>query len=126
MTFHNSLVSDLSSGVSAGSISIADLQQAQERAKAASVRVSEAKEALQNARIELLALSGLEIDEVQMPPAMAEKLPGSLSEAVGLTRARHPKVLEAPADVDAANRSDERRVGKEGVSTCRARWVPEP
>src|SRR3546814_7349381 len=43
------------------------------------------------------------IDEVQMPPAMAEKLPGSLSEAVGLTRARHPKVLEAQADVDAAN-----------------------
>src|SRR3546814_7232688 len=38
-----------------------------------------------------------------MPPAMAEKLPGSLSEAVGLTRARHPKVLEAQADVDAAN-----------------------
>ena len=103
MTFHNSLVSDLSSGVSAGSISIADLQQAQERAKAASVRVSEAKEALQNARIELLALSGLQVDEVQMPPAMAEKLPGSLSEAVGLTRARHPKVLEAQADVDAAN-----------------------
>ena len=103
MTFHNGLVSDLSSGVTAGSISIADLQQAQERAKAASVRVSEAKEALQNARIELLALSGLQVDEVQMPPAMAEKLPGSLSEAVGLTRARHPKVLEAQADVDAAN-----------------------
>src|SRR3546814_5076030 len=38
-----------------------------------------------------------------MPPAMAEKLHGSLSEAVGLTRARHPKVLEAQADVDAAN-----------------------
>src|SRR3546814_11075505 len=97
MTFHNSLVSDLSSGVSAGSISIADLQQAQERAKAASVRVSEAKEALQNARIELLALSGLQVDEVQMPPAMAEKLP----------------------------RSAERRVGKECVSTCRTRWSPE-
>jgi len=103
MTFHNSLVSDLSSGVTAGSISVADLQQAQERAKAASVRVSEAKEALQNARIELLALSGLEVDDVQMPPAMAEKLPVSLSEAVGLTRSRHPKVLEAQADVDASN-----------------------
>ncbi|QCB53351.1 agglutination protein [Sphingopyxis sp. PAMC25046] len=103
MTFHNGLVSDLSSGVNAGSISIADLQQAQERAKAASVRVSEAKEALQNAKIELLALSGLQVDEVQMPPAMAEKLPVSLSEAVGLTRARHPKVLEAQADVDASN-----------------------
>ena len=103
MTFHNSLVSDLSSGVTAGSISTADLQQAQERAKAASVRVSEAKEALQNAKIELLALSGLQVDDVQMPPAMAEKLPVSLSEAVGLTRSRHPKVLEAQADVDASN-----------------------
>ena len=103
MTFHNGLVADLSGGVSAGSISIADLQQAQERAKAASVRVSEAKEALQNAKIELLALSGLQVDEVQMPPAMAEKLPVSLSEAVGLTRTRHPKVLEAQADVDASN-----------------------
>jgi adhesin transport system outer membrane protein len=103
MTFHNSLVSDLSSGVTAGSISVADLQQAQERAKAASVRVSEAKEALQNAKIELLALSGLEVEDVQMPPAMAEKLPVSLSEAVGLTRTRHPKVLEAQADVDASN-----------------------
>jgi adhesin transport system outer membrane protein len=103
LTFHNSLVSDLSSGVTAGSISVADLQQAQERAKAASVRVSEAKEALTNAKIELMALSGLEVDEVQMPPAMLEKLPTSLSEAVGMTRVRHPKVLEAMADVDAAN-----------------------
>ena len=103
LTFHNSLVSDLSSGVTAGSISVADLQQSQERAKAASVRVTEAREALANAKIELLALSGLEVDEVQMPPAMAEKLPTSLSEAVGLTRTKHPKVLEAQADVDASN-----------------------
>ncbi|MDO9363446.1 MAG: TolC family protein [Sphingopyxis sp.] len=111
MTFHNSLVSDLSSGVTAGSISVADLQQAQERAKAASVRVSEAKEALQNAKIELLALSGLEINDVQMPPAMAEKLPISLSEAVGLTRTRHPKVLEAQADVDASNAEAKKEKG---------------
>ncbi|OWQ92882.1 TolC family protein [Sphingopyxis witflariensis] len=103
LTFHNSLVSDLSSGVTAGSISVADLQQSQERAKAASVRVTEAREALANAKIELLALSGLEVEEVQMPPAMAEKLPSSLSEAVGLTRTKHPKVLEAQADVDASN-----------------------
>ncbi len=111
MTFHNSLVSDLSSGVTAGSISVADLQQAQERAKAASVRVSEAREALQNAKIELLALSGLEVEDVQMPPAMAEKLPVSLSEAVGLTRTRHPKVLEAKADVDAANAEAKKEKG---------------
>ncbi|MGH6696443.1 TolC family protein [Sphingopyxis sp.] len=111
MTFHNSLVSDLSSGVTAGSISVADLQQAQERAKAASVRVSEAREALQNAKIELLALSGLEVEDVQVPPAMAEKLPVSLSEAIGLTRSRHPKVLEAQADVDAANAEAKKEKG---------------
>lgn len=103
LTFHNSLVTDLSNGVTAGSISVADLQQAQERAKAAAVRVTEAKEALTNAKIELLALSGLEVDEVQMPPAMAEKLPVSLSDAIGMTRTKHPKVLEAQADVDASN-----------------------
>lgn len=103
LTFHNGLAGDLQNGVTAGSISVADLQQAQERAKAASVRVSEAREALTNAKIELMALTGLEVDEVQMPPALLEKLPVSLSEAVGTTRARHPKVLEAMADVDAAN-----------------------
>lgn len=111
LTFHNSLVSDLSGGVNAGSISVADLQQAQERAKAASVRVSEAREALANAKIELLALSGLEVDEVQMPPAMVEKLPVSLAEAIGQTRAKHPKVLEAQADVDASNAEAEKAKG---------------
>jgi adhesin transport system outer membrane protein len=103
LTFHRNLVGDLSNGVTAGSISVADLQQAQERAKAASVRVTEAREALTNAKIELLALSGLEVDEVQMPQSMAEKLPVSLSDAIGITRAKHPKVLEAMADVDASN-----------------------
>ncbi|MEY4270015.1 MAG: hypothetical protein RLZZ58_1231, partial [Pseudomonadota bacterium] len=46
LTFHNNLVGDLGQGVDAGSISVADLQQAQERERAASVRVAEAKEAL--------------------------------------------------------------------------------
>ncbi|HET6536917.1 MAG TPA: TolC family protein [Sphingopyxis sp.] len=103
LTFHNSLVQDLAGGVQAGSISVADLQQAQERAKSASVRLSEAFEALETAKIELLALSGLEVQDVQLPPLFAEKLPGNLNDAIGLTRTRHPKVLEAIADVDAAN-----------------------
>jgi len=102
LTFHRNLVSDLSNGVTAGSISVADLQQAQERAEAASVRVTEAREALTNAKIELLNLTGLEIDEVQLPPALAERVPPTLNDAVGLTRERHPRVLEAMADVDAA------------------------
>lgn len=103
LTFHNSLVQDLAGGVQAGSISVADLQQAQERSKAAAVRVSEAVEALEVAKIQLLTLSGLEVHDGQMPPAFTEQLPANLNDAVGLTRTRHPKVLEAMADVDAAN-----------------------
>jgi adhesin transport system outer membrane protein len=103
LTFHNSLVQDLAGGVQAGSISVADLQQSRERAKAAAVRVSEAIEALEVAKINLLSLSGLEVTDVQLPPAFTEKLPASLNDAIGLTRTRHPKVLEAIADVDAAN-----------------------
>lgn len=103
LTFHNSLVQDLAGGVQAGSISVADLQQSQERAMSASVRVNEAREALETAKIQLLALSGLHVDEVQLPPAYTEKLPLSLNDAIGLTRTRHPRVLEAMADVDAAN-----------------------
>jgi adhesin transport system outer membrane protein len=103
LTFHNSLVQDLAGGVQAGSISVADLQQSQERAKAASVRVSEAVEALEVAKIQLLALSGLQVNDVQLPPAYTEKLPLNLNDAIGLTRTRHPRVLEAIADVDAAN-----------------------
>lgn len=103
LTFHNSLVHDLAGGVQAGSISVADLQQAQERAKAAAVRVSEAVEALEIAKIQLLSLSGLEVQDGQMPPAFTERLPANLNDAVGLTRTRHPKILEAMADVDAAN-----------------------
>jgi adhesin transport system outer membrane protein len=97
------LVQDLAGGVQAGSISVADLQQSQERAKAASVRVSEALEALEVAKIQLLALSGLQVNDVQLPPAYTEKLPLNLNDAIGLTRTRHPRVLEAIADVDAAN-----------------------
>lgn len=103
LTFHNNLVRDLGEGVQKGSLSVADLQQAQERAKAASVRVAEAREALTNAKIELLNLTGLEIDDVQMPATKLERMPTSLSEAVGLVRTKHPKVLEAMADVDASN-----------------------
>lgn len=103
LTFHNNLVRDLGEGVQKGSLSVADLQQAQERAKAASVRVFEAREALTNAKIELLNLTGLEIDDVQMPATKLEQMPTSLSEAVGLVRTKHPKVLEAMADVDASN-----------------------
>lgn len=103
VAFHQTLVNDLGTGVQQGSISIADQQQAEERLQAARVRQAEAEQDLAEARIKLRRLTGLDVTDVVMPPAMAESMPASLSEAVGLARTQNPLVKEADADVDAAN-----------------------
>lgn len=100
--FHRVLVGDLTQGVQQGSISIADQQQAEERLQAALVRNAEAEESLQNAKITLRALTGLDVDQVLLPPQLTSALPGSVGEAVGLARTNNPRVREAVADVDAA------------------------
>ena len=101
--FHQTLVRDLGTGVKEGSISIADQQQAQERLQAALVRESESQQLLDDARITLRRLTGLDIAQYQVPPDLVAQLPGSVDEAVGLARTQNPLVKEAEADVDAAN-----------------------
>ena len=101
--FHRALVTDLGTGVQQGSISIADQQQAQERLQAAIVRETEAEQSLEDAKITLRRLTGLDIAQFQMPPSIAAQMPGSPDEAVGLARTQNPLVREAEADVDAAN-----------------------
>lgn len=103
VAFHQAMVNDLGTGVSQGSISVADQQQAQERLQAALVRQTEAEQALEDAKITLRTLTGLDISAVQMPAAYTESLPASPDEAVGLARTENPKVKEAKADVDAAH-----------------------
>ena len=101
--FHRTLVGDLGTGVKEGSISIADQQQAQERLQAAIVRETESQQSLEDAKITLRRLTGLDIDQYQIPPSLAAQMPGSIDEAVGLSRTQNPLVKEAEADVDAAN-----------------------
>jgi outer membrane protein, adhesin transport system len=103
VAFHQALVTDLGTGVQQGSISIADQQQAEERLQAALVRQSEAEQSLEEARITLRRLSGLDVAQVQLPPTLVEAMPKSLDEAVGLARTGNPRVREAEADVDAAH-----------------------
>ena len=103
VAFHEALVNDLGTGVQQGSISIADQQQAQERFQAAKVRMTEAEQALTEAKIILRRLSGLEIDAVVQPPLLTEAMPGSVTEGIGLARTNNPRVREAEADVDAAH-----------------------
>ena len=103
VAFHQSLVRDLTTGVQQGSISVADQQQSEERLQAALVRATEAEESLEKAKITLRRLSGLDVSQATLPPALAELLPANLDEAVGLARTVNPMVREAEADVDAAH-----------------------
>jgi adhesin transport system outer membrane protein len=103
VAFHQTLVGDLTTGVKQGSISIADQQQAEERMQAALVRQSEAEQSLAEAQISLRRLSGLDISQGKLPATLAEQMPASISEAVGLARTNNPLVREAEADVDAAH-----------------------
>jgi outer membrane protein, adhesin transport system len=101
--FHQVLVNDLATGVDQGSISIADQQQAEERLQAALVRQAEAEQALEEAQISLRRLTGLDVEQVQMPPGLEAQMPNSIDDAVGLARTNNPRVKEAKADVDAAH-----------------------
>ena len=101
--FHEKLAGDLAEGVRQGSISIADQQQAEERLQAAHARQTEAQEDLVNASIDFMMLTGIPIDQVTMPDPVTGALPTTLDQAVELARTQNPKVLEAMADVDAAN-----------------------
>lgn len=101
-TFHERLAGDLREGVSKGSISIADQQQAEERLQSARARVTEAKEDLENAGITFRTLTGMPIDSVSMPPDLSQFVPATLEEAEGLARVNNPRVQEAIADLNTA------------------------
>ncbi|MEH6828814.1 TolC family protein [Parasphingorhabdus sp.] len=103
ITFHRNLVGDLTQGVTQGSISIADQQQAEERMQAALVRKTEAEEDMVNATISLRQLTGLSINDVAMPPSKRAQVAPTLAEAVSQARTDNPKVREAMADVDATH-----------------------
>jgi adhesin transport system outer membrane protein len=101
-TFHERLSADLREGVSKGSISIADQQQAEERLQSARARVTEAREDLENAGITFRTLTGLPVDSVSMPPDLSQCQPGTLEEAEALARQNNPRVQEAIADLATA------------------------
>ncbi|HET7708467.1 MAG TPA: TolC family protein [Sphingomicrobium sp.] len=101
-TFHQRLAGDLREGVSRGSISIADQQQAEERLQSARARVTEAREDLEAAAISFQTLTGLPIDSVSMPPDLSQYLPASLADAEAAARVNNPRVQEALADLAAA------------------------
>ena len=101
-TFHERLAGDLREGVSKGSISVADQQQAEERLQSARARVTEAREDLETAGITFRTLTGMPVDSVSMPPDLSQCQPATLEEAEGLARVHNPRVQEAIADLNTA------------------------
>jgi adhesin transport system outer membrane protein len=99
VTFHERLAGDLREGVSKGSISIADQQQAEERLQAARAKVTQAREDLDTAAITFRTLTGMPIDAVNMPPDLSQCMPASLDEAEAIARQENPRVREAVADL---------------------------
>lgn len=103
IAFHRKLLGDLGEGVSKGSISIADQQQAEERLQAALIRKSEAEQDLTTAAISFRTLTGLSIDQVSMPDAVTSAVPPTLDEAIASARTHNPLIREAEADIQAAH-----------------------
>jgi adhesin transport system outer membrane protein len=99
VTFHERLAGDLREGVSKGSISIADQQQAEERLQAARAKVTQAREDLDTAAITFRTLTGMPIDSVSMPPDLSQCMPATLDEAEAIARQENPRVREAVADL---------------------------
>lgn len=102
--FHDRLVGDLREGVTKGSISIADQQQAEERQSAARARLTEANQDMVNTAASFRTLTGLDlIDGATLPPSLGESIPASLEESIERARNQNPRVREAQADLDAAH-----------------------
>ena len=99
VTFHEHLAGDLREGVSKGSISIADQQQAEERLQAARAKVTQAQEDLDTAGITFRTLTGIPIDTVSLPPDLTQCMPATLEDAEAAARQENPRVHEAMADL---------------------------
>jgi adhesin transport system outer membrane protein len=115
VAFHEKLASDLREGVSKGSISVADEQQAEERLQAARAKVTQAREDLEAAAIDFQAIAGIPIDSATMPPDLSQALPASVTDAQEQARVNNPLVQEAIADLTAA---------RENVSEAKSKLGP--
>ena len=116
VAFHERLAGDLREGVSKGSISIADQQQAEERLQSARANVTQAREDLETAAIDFQALTGIPIDSAAMPPDLSTCMPGTLVEAVEGARQNNPRIRETMADLATA---------REDINAAKSELLPK-
>lgn len=101
--YHQRVLDDLIRGTSAGAISVADRQQAEERVLAARAFMTETRQDLEAARIRFNRLVGRQPGKISMPASLRGAVPGTLSGALDLARSSNPGILAQEAGIDAAN-----------------------
>lgn len=113
---HRKFARSIRSGISGGTLTEADTQQAQERVSSAKAKLETAEEDLASARIRFMKLTGVRPTNMKYPGSYAAQLPRSLDKAISLGRTANPRVHMAGADVDAAEAQ---------VSAARSDRLPE-
>ncbi|WP_275754087.1 TolC family outer membrane protein [Hoeflea sp. YIM 152468] len=99
----STIVNDISSGVSGGTLTSADRTQGRERLLSAKARLREAEEDLAQAQIRFLRLVGVKLGSMKHPPSISKALPHSVTEAVDIARRQSPRLAASGADIDAAD-----------------------
>jgi adhesin transport system outer membrane protein len=99
----NMIVGRIRENVRNGSLTEADLRQAEERAVSSRARVIEARQALGEAKTAFVRLVGKHFSGGSMPPSMAGRLPKSIENAIGIAMQQNPRISMAKADIDAAH-----------------------
>jgi len=115
LAFHQSILGEISEGISGGALTEADRQQAQERLFAAKARQQEALSELEQAKIRFFKTVGVPLSKPTKPRSVAGALPKTLDTALGLARENNPRVKSSMADIDAA---------QAGVAGARSKYGP--
>lgn len=100
---HQSILSDIGTLISGGTLTEADRQQASERLLAAKARLQEAQETLDTVKIAFNRLVGQPLTKPSMPNSVASALPKTLESAIGIARANNPRIKSADADINVAD-----------------------
>ncbi len=102
LEYHRTVLEEISQGTSAGALSVADREQAEDRILAAETFIIESREQLEAARIGFFRLVGRFPGTVDFAPSVASKLPKGLDKAISIGRANNPLIKIADAAISTA------------------------
>lgn len=101
LTFHQSILGDVTKATQGGASSIADQQQAQERMLSAQARIDQLRDDLAQAESRFIQLVGLPIGSTASLKPVGAYLPRTLDETLGIARSENPLIKIRNAELDA-------------------------